>query len=217
MTPIVITPEQDAAFTAGLLTFSRARIEPKEASTEMLAASLVLGKSFREEFSSTIPDPKELLSLETLARTVAGAAGAEVGAPGSVIYMPAKHRTLPPERRLPLLAHECHHAWLNQQGWPKEPWFYAVNSESRTEDEVQCMVVAASLQRRLTGTLPDRAALVKSLTDAYHLGASDGPLAGELLTAAWWSFERGELLVPPSPVAIEAHRLLDAMGVGWAS
>lgn len=217
MTIIVVTDPQAAAFTARLLAFSRARIVDKESSPVMVGASLVLGGSkFREDFSTTIPDPEALLSLESLAATVGGALGADVRGPESVIYMPRKHRELPHVRRLPLLAHECHHAWLNQQMWPREPWFYAVNSESRTEDEVQCMVVAASVQRRLTGTLPDRAALVKSLTDAYHLSPPDGPLARELLDAAWIAFDAGAG-VPPTPVAVEAHRILDDLGVGWAS
>lgn len=215
MQPVIITEEQAAEWTRRYLIFCNARIEPKESAVTMTAAALVLGKGFREEFSTTIPDPAELLTIEQLALTAAGAVGVDVKAPPSVIYMPAKHRALPPVRRIPLLGHEGHHAWLNMQGWPKEPWFYAVSSESRVEDEVQCIVVGASLSLRLEGGLPDPAERVASLVGAYHLGASDGPLARELLDAAWLGFRHGSR-IPPSPAAIEAHRILDELGVGWA-
>lgn len=214
--PIELTEDQYQAFQHGMLAFAKARVEEKERSEAMAAAGLFLGKRFREEFTTTIPDPAALLSVEALANTAVGAIGVSVPAPESVIYMPRKHRALRPTRRASLLTHETHHAWLNQQGWPKEPYFYAVNTESRTEDEVQCMTAAASVQRRLEGTLPDRVALVATLTDAYHLKPEDGPLAGELLTTAWWSFTDGGVLVPSTPVAMEAHRLLDSLGVGWA-
>lgn len=213
---VTITDVQAAAWEREFLAYCNARIEPKESALAMTAAALVLGKGFREDFTTTIPDPAALLSIEQLALTAAGALGADVKAPPSVIYMPARHRALPALRRLPLLGHEGHHAWLNMQGWPREPWFYAVNSESRVEDEVQCIVVGASLSLRLEGALPDPAERVASLVGAYHLSASDGPLARELLDAAWLAFRHGSR-IPPSPVAIEAHRLLDEIGVGWAS
>lgn len=213
--PVHITDEQAAEWTRRFLLFCNARIEPKEGALPMTAAGLILGKSFVEDFSTTIPDPAKVIELEQLVLTVGGALGAQVGAPPSVIYMPAKHRALPHTRRLPLIGHEGHHAWLNQQSWPKEPWFYAVNSESRVEDEVQCIVVAASLSLRLEGALPDPAERVAALVKGYHLGESDGPLAKELLAAAWLGFAGGSR-IPPTPVAVEAHRLLDELGVGWA-
>jgi len=211
-----ITEEQAAEFTRRYLAFCRARIEAKETALPMSAAGLILGKGFREDFSTTIPDPAELLTIEALARTAAGALGADVQAPPSVIYMPAKHRALPAQRRIPLLGHEGMHAWLFQQGWPKEPWFYSVNTESRTEDEVQCWAVGASLSLRLTGAVPDPAAEVASLTAAYHLDpAKDPALARELLDAAVLAFRHGSR-IPPSPPAIEAHEILDELGVGWS-
>lgn len=213
--PVIITDEQAAAFERDFLRFCHARIEPKESSVAMTGAGLILGKKFIEDFSTTIPDPQEMLSLETLARTAAGALGADVRAPESVIYMPRVHRALPAPRRIPLLGHEGHHAWLNMQAWPREPWFYAVSSESRVEDEVQCIVVGASLSLRLEGGLPDPEERVQSLVAAYHLSPSDGPLARDLLKSAWAAFAAG-LRIPPTPVAVEAHRLLDALGVGWA-
>lgn len=213
--PVTITEEQARAWETRYLAFCNARIEPKETALAMTAAGLVLGKEFREDFTTTIPDPAKVIELEQLALTAVGALGASVPAPQSVIYMPAKHRALPALQRLPLLGHEGHHAWLNQQGWPKEPWFYAVSSESRVEDEVQCIVVAASLSLRLTGSLPDPAAHVASLVKAYHLGEPDGPLARELLAAAWLAFGEGAR-IPPTPAAVEAHRILDDLGVGWA-
>lgn len=212
---VSISDTQAQAWTEGLLRFCEARIENKEGALPMTAAGLILGKVFVDDFSTTIPDPAKVIELEQLVLTGAGALGANVKAPPSVIYMPRKHRELPHVRRIPLIGHEGHHAWLNQQGWPREPWFYAVNSESRVEDEVQCIVVAASLSLRLDGALPDPAERVAALVKGYHLGESDGPLAKELLDAAWLGFAGGSR-IPPTPVAVEAHRLLDELGVGWA-
>ena len=198
----MLTPAQAIIFRDKMTERFNARVYDKERAVAMFAAAGVLAvagnnpKEFLESFSTTIPDPEDVVASPLR--------------PRSAIYLskPARDN---PDNLVITMSHECHHAFRQQKDWPASTWFYAVSDQARGEEEVQAYVIGESVSRRLTGRIRTVVSVQETLDKSYHLGAGAKKAAKALLTGAWMSLE--ENLVPPMEVAIFAHGLLDSLGV----
>lgn len=209
----MLTQAQSNLFTTRMSTRFRAIVRNKAGAVAMIAAAGVLGTmhlagaatptagEFLSDFSTTIPDPEEVLEHPLH--------------PMAAIYLD-EHARATPDAEAIAMTHECHHAERVDQGWPSAQWYYAVDDNSRAEEEVQAYVAAESVSRRLTGVRRAFTDVQASLARSYHLNANARQLALALLEDAWASLE-GDRVVPPITVAVVAHEILDGLGVGWAS
>ncbi len=209
MVPLSTTQAQ--AFTDRMAGRFNAKVVHKERNVAMLAAALALGafglfgpkvpkpEAFLTEFSTTIPDPEDVIANPLR--------------PRALIALSAKARETP-HGQVIVVAHECHHADVVARHWPVAQWFYLADDHSRAEEEVQAYVVTESVSRRLTGARRSLDDVLATLAGSYHLGDTAKGLARELLVSAWASLDEGP--IPPITAAIAAHEILDELGVGWA-
>lgn len=198
----MLTPAQAIIFRDKMAEKFNAHVYDKEKAVAMFAAAGVLAvggmnpSEFLNSFSTTIPDPEDLIATPL--------------GPRSAIYVSKVARDNPDQLAI-TMTHECHHAFRQQQNWPASTWFYAVSDYSRGEEEVQAYVAGESISRRLTGQFRTVAYYSDVLAKSYHLSDGSRKSASAMLEGAMMMIE--DNLIPPTEVAIFAHSLLDGLGV----